>query len=254
MATVYFIGAGPGDPELITLKAVDRIGRAGLILYAGSLVPREVFIPHIKIEANKIIDTASLALEEIMGFIREAVSRGEDVARIHTGDPSIFGAIYEQMVMLECEGIEYEIVPGVSSAMAAAAVLKSEFTVPLVTQTVIFTRMEGATPVPECERIESLAAHNSSMVIFLSAARGESVRNALLTHHPSSTPVAIAYKVGWPDQKIFRTIVAHIPETLAENGIGQHALILVGSAFDAVRRSDLRSVLYGEQKLVGKGE
>ncbi len=248
MAVVSFIGAGPGDPELITLKAIKRIKAAGLILYAGSLVPESVFLPHTSLKKDKIISSADLTLEETHQLMVETIRQGKNVARIHTGDPSIYGAIYEQMARLDQDEIETEVVPGISSAMAAAAALRTEFMIPDGTQTVMFTRAHGKTPVPELEDLERLAAHQSTMVIFLSALKAEVVVEKLTRHFPETTSAAIAYRVGWPDQKIIRTRLCDIHSSMVEHGITKQALILVGEAFAETKDINARSVLYGKAK------
>ncbi|MDY6824598.1 MAG: precorrin-4 C(11)-methyltransferase [Thermodesulfobacteriota bacterium] len=250
MSIVSFIGAGPGDPELITLKAVDRIKSAGLILYAGSLVPESVFIPHTTLTRDAIFSSADLTLEETHQLIMQAIGDGKSVARIHTGDPSIYGAIYEQMARLDADGIGYEVIPGISSAMAAAAALKSEFTIPDGTQTVMFTRIHGKTPVPESEDLEQLAAHRSTMVIFLSAHKAGEVVEKLTRHFPVTTPAAIAYRVGWPDMKLIRSTLENVPSAMQQHGIVKQALILVGDTFGEKKKSEVRSVLYGKEKRV----
>ncbi|MBU0991463.1 MAG: precorrin-4 C(11)-methyltransferase [Proteobacteria bacterium] len=250
MAIVSFIGAGPGDPELITLKAIKRIQDAGLILYAGSLVPETVFLPHTTLTKESIISSADLTLEETHHLMVQAIKKNKHVARIHTGDTAIYGAIYEQMARLDRDGIAYEVIPGISSAMAAAAALKAEFTVPDGTQTVMFTRIHGKTPVPEQEDLEKLAAHRPTMVIFLSAHKAEAVVEKLTMHYPETTPAAIAYRVGWPDQKIIQTTLQHIPACMADHGINKQALILVGDTFGKTKEIKARSVLYGKEKKV----
>ncbi len=244
MPKVSFIGAGPGDPELLTLKAVARIRDAGLILYAGSLVPPEAFRPHTALPEEKIINSAPLTLEETHAHITGAIARGENVARIHTGDPSLYGAINEQMNLLDADGIDYEVIPGISSAMAAAAALKIEYTSPGVTQTVIFTRMAGKTPVPEAERLAALAGHGATMVIFLSAGKAREVERELLAHYPPDTPVAIAYRVGWPDEACHRTRLDRLADTVAREKISRQALIIVGRVVDRQALRDARSRLY----------
>ncbi len=244
MPLVSFIGAGPGDPELLTLKAVARIRRAGLILYAGSLVPPEAFRPHTTLLEERILNSASMTLEETHGHIKAAVARGENVARIHTGDPSLYGAINEQMALLDRDGIAYEVVPGISSAMAAAAALKIEYTSPGITQTVIFTRMAGKTPVPESERLAALASHRATMVIFLSAGKAKEVQTELLAHYPPETPVAVAYRVGWPEEACHRTTLARLAETIQHKKITRQALIIVGKVVDREALRDARSKLY----------
>ncbi len=249
MPIVSFIGAGPGDPELITLKAINRIRAAGLIIYAGSLVPENVFIPHATVTGpDNIINSADLTLEETHDLIVKAVRQGKNVARIHTGDPSMYGATSEQMALLDRDGIDYEVIPGISSAMAAAAVLKTEFTFPDVTQTAIFTRIHGKTPVPEKEDLERLAMHQATMVIFLSTHRSAAVEEKLKTAYPHNTPAVIAYRVGWPDQKIIHTTVDHICSSIQNNNLKSQALIMVGRVFDKNIKKTGRSILYGTDK------
>ena len=166
MEKVYFIGAGPGDPELITIKGQRIVKEADIIIYAGSLVPRQVIECHK--EGAEVYNSASMTLEEVMDVTIKGIKAGKKVARVHTGDPAIFGAHREQMDVLDEHGIEYEVIPGVSSFLASAAAVKKEFTLPSVSQTVICTRLEGRTPVPEKESLESLATHRASMAIFLS--------------------------------------------------------------------------------------
>ncbi len=244
MPIVSFIGAGPGDPKLLTLKAVERIQGAGLILYAGSLVPPEIFRPHTSLPEERIINSATLSLEENHAHIKTAIRQGSNVARIHTGDPSLYGAINEQMNLLDADGIPYEVIPGVSSAMAAAAALKIEYTSPGVTQTAIFTRMAGKTPVPETERLPSLASHQATMVIFLSVGKAEEVQRDLLTYYPPHTPVAIVYRVGWPDEACYRITLNQLADTVRREKINRQSLIIVGRVVDRRSLRDSRSRLY----------
>ena len=246
MAKVSFIGAGPGDPELLTLKAVARIRHAGLILFAGSLVPPEAFRPHTTLPGERIIDSAPLTLEETHALISKAIAAGQDVARLHTGDPSIYGAINEQMNLLDRDGIAYEVVPGISSAMAAAAALKVEYTAPGVTQTVIFTRMAGKTPVPEEEELVSLAAHKATMVIFLSAGKAGKVAEKLIRHYDSGTPAAVVHRVGWPDEQCIFTTLGNLASAVKDAGISRQALIIVGRVVDRQTLKEARSRLYDQ--------
>lgn len=248
MAIVSFIGAGPGDPELITLKAINRIRSAGLIIYAGSLVPEAVFMPYARVKQENIINSADLTLEETHDLIVRAIEEDKNVARIHTGDPSIYGAISEQMALLDRDIIEYEVIPGISSAMAAAAALKTEFTFPDITQTAIFTRISGKTGVPEKEDLARLAEHQTTMVIFLSTHRAKEVEQKLLEAYPSDTPAVIAYRVGWPDQMIMHTTIEHIADQIKLHKLNRQALIMVGHVFDHKIRETGRSVLYGKSK------
>ncbi|MSS20465.1 precorrin-4 C(11)-methyltransferase [Pseudoramibacter porci] len=224
--TVYLIGAGPGDPELMTLKGKRLIDAADVIIYAGSLVNPKVLEGHK--EGAEIHNSASMTLDEVLDVIQTGVEAGKRVVRVHTGDPSIYGAIREQMDRLEEMGISYEVVPGVSSFTASASVLKKEFTLPDVSQTVICTRLEGRTPVPEREQLESLAKHQASMAIFLSVQNiGEVVRR-LLTSYPEQTPVAVVQRATWPDQKIVQGTLADIEEKVKAADIHKTAQILVG--------------------------
>ena len=244
MPIVSFIGAGPGDPELLTLKAVARIRDAGFILYAGSLIPPAAFRPHTRLPEERIVNSAPLTLEETHALMREAVSRGENVARLHTGDPSLYGAINEQMNLLDRDGIAYEVIPGISSAMAAAAALKIEYTSPGVTQSVIFTRMAGKTPVPERERLASLASHRATMVIFLSAGKAKEVARALMEQYPPETPAAVVYRVGWPDEAWYRTSLGDLPALVEREGITRQALMIVGRVVNRRALGEARSRLY----------
>ncbi|MBN2239902.1 MAG: precorrin-4 C(11)-methyltransferase [Dehalococcoidales bacterium] len=242
-AQVYFIGAGPGDPDLITVKAKKIIDRAEVIIYADSLVN-----PGVYADARpdaKVYGSAHLTLEEIMTLIIGAVNDGKIVARLQTGDPSVYGAIYEQMAVLDEKGIEYEIIPGVSSMFAAIAALKAEFTVPELSQTLIVTRIEGKTPVPEPERLQSLAAHHTSMAVFLSTSMAEKVSSELIAGgYAPDTPAAVVYRASWPDQEILRTTVENLAHDIKQAGLTRQTLILVGNFLrdaDPERRSKLYS-------------
>lgn len=226
MEKVYFIGAGPGDPELITVKGQRIVKEADVIIYAGSLVPKEVINCHK--DGAEIYNSASMSLDEVIDVTVKAVKAGKKVARVHTGDPAIYGAHREQMDMLDEYGIEYEVIPGVSSFLAAAAAIKKEFTLPNVSQTVICTRIEGKTAVPEKESLESLAEHRASMAIFLSVQMIDKVVKTLSTSYPLTTPVAVVQKASWPDQKIVFGTLETIEEKVKEAGINKTAQILVG--------------------------
>ncbi len=224
---VYFIGAGPGDPELISIKGKRLIDEADLIIYAGSLVNPEV-LRDAKAGA-KIYNSAKLHLGEVLDLMTEAVRAGQTVARVHTGDPSLYGAIREQMDALDARGISYEVVPGISSFLAAAAALQKEYTLPGVSQTLILTRMEGRTPVPEKESIEALARHGASMAIFLSIGKIEELSKRLQTAYPPETPAAVVYKASWEEQKILRGTLDNIAALVKEAGIEKTALTVVGN-------------------------
>lgn len=226
MEKVYFIGAGPGDPDLITVKGRKIVEKADIIIYAGSLVNPAIIGCHK--DGAEIFNSAGMTLEEVVTVIKRGVSEGKLVARVHTGDPSIYGAIREQMVLLDSDGIEYEVIPGVSSFVASAAAIKREFTLPGVSQTVICTRLEGRTPVPEEEALEKLASHRASMAIFLSVHMIGDVVKRLITHYPLTTPVAIVEKATWEDQNIIIGTLETIEELVKESGIKKTAQILVG--------------------------
>jgi precorrin-4 C11-methyltransferase len=242
---VHFIGAGPGDPELLTLKAQRLIAQADVIIYAGSLVNVGV-LAHARPDAE-IHSSAGMKLGEQVALMRAAVEKGRTVARLHTGDPSVYGAIAEQMRELDRAGISYEVIPGVSSASAAAASLKLELTVPEGTQTVIFTRLAGRTPVPDTESLRLLAAHRSSLVIFLSVGMIERVVEELYAAgYAAGMPVAVVYRASWPDELIVRGTLAGIVAKVQAAEITHQALIIVSPALRCDARQAARaSHLYG---------
>lgn len=223
---VYFIGAGPGDPELLTVKGKKIIDKADVIIYAGSLVNKEI-LKDAKPEA-KIYNSASMTLEEVLSVMQEAEEKGYLTARVHTGDPAVFGAHREQMDALERMRIPYEVIPGVSSFFAAAAALKKEYTLPNVSQTVILTRMEGRTPVPPKEKLRDLARHNATMVIFLSVGMIDQLTMELKKEYRKDTPAAVVYKASWEDQMIIKGTLEDIAEQVKKEGIRKTALIVVG--------------------------
>lgn len=223
---VYFIGAGPGDPELLTVKGKKYIDMADVIIYAGSLVNEQVLASR-KPEAV-VYNSAYMNLEEVLEVMKEAEAKGLMTARVHTGDPSIFGAIREQMDALDALGIAYEVIPGVSSFLGVAAALKKEYTLPGVSQTVILTRMEGRTPVPEKEKLLSLAEHNATMIIFLSVGMIDELAKTLRKAYRETTPVAVVYKATWEDQKIVRGDLTNIADRVKEAKITKTALTVVG--------------------------
>lgn len=224
---VYFIGAGPGDPELITLKGKRILDSADVVIYAGSLVNREL-LDSVKKDC-KVYNSAGMTLDDVITVMKEADKSGLDTVRLHTGDPSIYGAVREQMDELDRAGIQYEVIPGVSSFFAAAAALKKEYTLPGITQTVILTRMEGRTEVPANETIEALAAHNATMVIFLSVHMIEQLVEKLEKGYPKNTPVAIVCKASWKDQKIVCGTLETIADMVKQEGIKKTALVVVGN-------------------------
>lgn len=228
---VYIVGGGPGDPELLTLKAKRIIESADLVIFADSLVPPEI-VEFAK-EGAQVIGSKELNLNEIMELELSAVREGKTVARVQSGDPSIYGAILEQMRILDQEGVDFEIIPGVSAAFAAAAVLKSELTVPEKSQTVIMTRMEGRVAMPEGEQLKDLAAHGCTMVIFLSITRmTKVVRELTSSGYTEDTPVAVVYRVGWPDELVIRGTLKDIANKVRAAKITLQALIIVGDAVD----------------------
>ncbi len=225
--TVHFIGAGPGDPELITVKGQRLLAAADTVIYAGSLVNPALL--DLAKPGAVIMNSATMTLDEVVAAIVAAVGEGRRVVRLHTGDPSLYGAIREQMDALDARGITYEVVPGVSSFLAAAAALRCEYTVPEVTQTVIVTRLEGRTPVPEREKLALLATHRATMCIFLSVHLLDSVVAELTAGgYPPDTPIAVVQKASWPDEKIYRGTLATIARTVAEAGVDRTAMIVVG--------------------------
>ena len=223
---VYFIGAGPGDPELITVKGKKTIEMSGYCIYAGSLVNPDILKYCSK--DTRIYDSASMSLDEIVNIIEEARDDNKDVARVHTGDPSIYGAIQEQMSELDKRGIDYEVIPGVSSFLAAASTLKQELTLPGVSQTVIITRIEGRTPVPETEGLEILAKSKATLCIFLSVNEIKKVVNILKPVYGNNCPVAIVYKASWKDEKVIISNLSDIADEIAKNDIRKTAIIIVG--------------------------
>jgi precorrin-4/cobalt-precorrin-4 C11-methyltransferase len=224
---VVFLGAGPGDPELITLKGRRLLDTADLVVYAGSLV-NAALLDGIKAACH---DSATLDLEAIMHLLAQGYRDGLQVIRLHTGDPAIYGAIREQMQWLDAAEIPYEVVPGVSSAFAAAAALKKELTVPEVTQTVIFTRQAGRTPVPEPESLRNLARAQATMCIFLSVSMIARVVDDLLAGgYPATTPIAVVERASWPDEQIIRGNLADIAAKIQVSEIKKTAMIVVGPA------------------------
>ena len=223
---VYIVGAGAGDPELITVKGQKLLQKADVIIYAGSLV-NPALLGFAK-EGAEIHDSASMTLPEVIETIEKAVAKDLMVVRLHTGDPSIYGAIQEQMDALKKKGIDFEVVPGVSSFLATAAALKQEYTLPGISQTVIITRNEGRTPVPEREKLRSLAAHQATMCIFLSITMLEDVVKELIEGgYAPDTPIAIVQRASWPEQKIVRATLETIVAEIADKGIDRTAMIVV---------------------------
>lgn len=226
---VYFIGAGPGDPELLTIKARRILDRADVIIYAGSLINPDI----LKSLNAELHDSSGMNLDEIIEIMKRAYYKAKVVVRLHSGDVSIYSAINEQINRLRKLNIEFEVIPGISSFQAGAAILAQELTIPDISQTVILTRLEGRTPVPEKEKLRDLARHNSTMVIFLSAGLIERVQEELLQAYPEDTPFVVVEKVTGPEQRIFRGRLKELAATIKEAGIKRTALIYVGNALKA---------------------
>ncbi len=234
---VYFIGAGPGATDLITLRGAAILGRVGMVLYAGSLVPFDM-LQHCRPDAE-LIDTAGLDLEQQEACYRRALEEGRDVARLHSGDPAIYGATAEQMRRLDALGIEYEIVPGVSSFTAAAAEIRAELTKPEVSQTVILTRVSGrASAVPEMESVARLAEHRSTMCIFLSGPHLKKIVADLRLSYPDDTPVALVYKATWPEQRAYQGTLGRVLKETKRRDWNLTTMLLIGSALSTDLRTE----------------
>ncbi|MBO7394978.1 MAG: precorrin-4 C(11)-methyltransferase [Ruminococcus sp.] len=231
---VHFVGAGSGAADLITLRGKALIEASDVIIYAGSLVNPEL-LSYARPDC-KIYNSAEMTLDEVIGVMETAEQSGMMTVRLHTGDPCLYGAIREQMDRLDKLSISYDVCPGVSSFCGAAAALKAEYTLPDVSQTVILTRMAGRTPVPDSESIEKLAAHNATMVVFLSTGMLEELSSRLINGgYRAYTPAAIVYRATWGDEKVCRCTVAELAKTAKENGITKTALITVGNFLGDVK-------------------
>ncbi len=227
--TVHFIGAGPGAPDLITVRGLKLIEACPVCLYAGSLVPREVVAAAPK--DAEILDTAKMNLDEIIEVMRQAHEKGQDVARVHTGDPSLFGAIDEQMRRLDTLGIDYDVTPGVPAYCGAAASLKRQFTLPTISQTIVLTRTNVRTsPMPEGQDLTTIGKTKATLAIHLSASNVKQIVDELSPIYGADCPCIVAYRVTWPDEKIIRGTLADIEAKVAESGIKMTALVLVGHA------------------------
>lgn len=237
---VHFVGAGSGAVDLITVRGARFLGEADVVIYAGSLVNPEL-LSYTKNECE-IHNSAEMTLEQVIDVIKIAEKDGKTTVRLHTGDSSIYGAVREQFDLLDELGIEYDVCPGVSSFCGAASSLKTEYTLPDVSQTVIITRAAGRTPVPEKESISALATHQATMVLFLSTSLTEKLQRELIEGgYSEDTPVAVVYKATWQDEKIFRCTVGSLHDTVTKNGLKKTALIIVG---DCMGDKYLRSMLY----------
>jgi len=240
---VSFVGAGPGAADLLTLRAARVIGEADIVVWASSLVHEDV-LEHARADAE-VVDSAALPLEGVEPLYRRARDHGLRVARIHSGDPALWGAVAEQRAVCDRVGIPHETVPGVSAAAAAAAAVDAELTVPEVAQSVVLTRLEGGkTPMPEGETVRSFAAHGATMALFLSAARARQLQEELLAGgYAPSTPCVVAYRVSWPDEAVARCPLGELAETVRARRWWKHTLVLVGSAL-ADTAAGTRSHLY----------
>ena len=237
---VHFVGAGSGAPDLITVRGAKLLSQADVVIYAGSLV-NPALLDYTKPDCE-IHDSARMTLEQVMDVIQSAEAAGKTTVRLHTGDSSIYGAVREQFDRLDALGIDYDVCPGVSAFCGAAASLKTEYTLPDVSQTVIITRAPGRTPVPERESIRSLAAHRATMVLFLSTGLTELLQRELLAGgYPETTPAAVVYKATGPEERIFRCTLGTLHKTVTENGLTKTALIVVG---DCMGQQYQRSLLY----------
>ncbi|MBQ7447322.1 MAG: precorrin-4 C(11)-methyltransferase [Eubacterium sp.] len=229
---VHIVGAGCGAADLITVRGMHLLEEADVVIYAGSLV-NPALLDYCK-EECRIFNSAEMTLEEVLACIDEACEKGQTVVRLHTGDPGLYGAIQEQMDVLKKKGIPFDITPGVSSFSGAAAAVQREFTLPGISQSLILTRMEGRTPVPERESLKKMAEHGCSMALFLSAGMTEAVQEALLSGaYTEGTPVAVVYKATWPEQRILRCRLGNFAEEVKKAGITKTAQILVGDFLEA---------------------
>jgi precorrin-4/cobalt-precorrin-4 C11-methyltransferase len=240
---VQIVGAGPGDPELITLRGQRLLSEADVVFYTGSLVP-ESLLRHCRLEVEAI-DTRSLTLETLLPQMIERVKAGQRVVRLQDGDPALYGALQELLLSLGEAGIPFEIVPGVSAFQLAAARLQVELTIPELVQTIILTRVSGRTQVPEAEALASLAAHRASLCLYLSARHVEQAQAELLTHYPADTPVAICHRLGWPEEQIWLGSLAEMAALTRQAGLERTVLYLISPALRGLAAANsARSRLY----------
>ncbi|MBP3459319.1 MAG: precorrin-4 C(11)-methyltransferase [Lachnospiraceae bacterium] len=251
---VHFVGAGPGAKDLITVRGLSYIREADVIIYAGSLVNPEL-LKEAKSQCS-IYDSAYMTLEEVLDVMYAAEAEGLMTVRLHTGDPSIYGAIREQMDELSKKGISYDVCPGVSSMSGAAASLRAEYTLPEVSQSIIITRAEGRTKVPSGEELSKMAAHHATMILFLSSGLAKKVKEDLMAGgYEPDTPTAVVYKATWQEEKIIRTVLERLPEEMEREGIHKTALIIVGNVLDgAYEKSKLYDKTFTTEFRKGKEE
>ncbi len=233
---VYIIGAGPGDPDLLTVKGQKILAKADVILFADSLVPRQIL--KIARPDAEIIQTANKTLEEILPLMIQRVRSHRSVVRLHSGDPSLYSAIHEQIQALAAAGVPFEVVPGISAFQAAAAKLQVELTVPELVQTIILTRISGRTTVPENEELSSLAAHQASLCLYLSARHIEVAQAKLLQHYPADTPVAVCFRVGWPDEKIWLVPLDQMAASTEEQRLIRTTLYIISPALASTQQPE----------------
>lgn len=231
LPAVYIVGAGPGDPELLTVKAQRLLAQADVIVFADSLVPRQM-LQAVRADAE-VIRTASKTLEEILPLMIDRVRAGRSVVRLHSGDPSLYGAVQEQMQALAEAQIPFEVVPGISAFQAAAARLRVELTIPGLVQTIILSRTSGRTEVPEAEELASLAAHQASLCLYLSARHVEVAQNKLLQHYPRETPVAVCFRLGWPDERLWLVPLHQMAQITEQEDLIRTTLYLISPALAA---------------------
>lgn len=241
MAKVYFIGAGPGDKELITLKGLNLLKGCGVVIYAGSLINKEILS---FAQTNKLYDSSRLNLKQIIAIMEEAINNGLDVARLHSGDPSVYGAIAEQISELKKKGIAYEVIPGVGAAFAAAARLGVELTMPQLSQTILISRVEGKTPMPSGEGLNEIAKCSGIICLYLSVDKIEEITKEFLKHRKPDTEVAVCYRVSWPDEMIIKGTLEDISEKVKQSGINRQAVIIIGDALKG--KPQAYSKLYDE--------
>jgi precorrin-4/cobalt-precorrin-4 C11-methyltransferase len=239
---VYIVGAGPGDPELLTIKAQRLLSQADVILYANSLVPQQI-LSWTRPDAERI-GTATLTLEKILPLMVDRVRAGKSVVRLQSGDPSLYSAIHEQMQMLGQAEVPFEVVPGISAYQSAAAKLNAELTIPGLVQSIILTRISGRTQVPEAENLASLAAHKASLCLYLSARHVEASQEQLMLHYEPDTPVAICFRLGWPDEQIWLVPLEQMAQTTREQDLIRTTMYIVSPA---LRGGTVRSRLYNPE-------
>jgi precorrin-4/cobalt-precorrin-4 C11-methyltransferase len=248
-AGVYIVGAGPGDPDLLTVKAQKLLAQADVVLFADSLVPRQI-LQIVRPDAE-IVRTADKTLEEILPLMVKRVRSHKSVIRLHSGDPTLYGAVHEQMQALAAAEIPFEVIPGISAFQAAAAKLKVELTVPGLVQTIILTRISGRTQVPEAEELASLAAHQASLCLYLSARHIQAAEAKLLQHYPADTPVAVCFRVGWPDEKIWVVPLDQIAAVTEREKLIRTTMYLISPALSGADRQGetvkARSRLYNPE-------